>query len=504
MPPKLTEYPIRIAILLFLFLNFTYLLTSTGKARSIDEIDPVMQSESLLLHHTTAIPQALNSGIYFGKVDRNQIPRSAWPFGHAALILPWSAAGHALVAHSNGIPHASADLVISTFTCWSNATYAALAAAAAFLIFFRLIGNTREAVLCALVLAFSSALFVYSGWLFSEPATTALFVIAVYLLFGTPLRPSIGRTFAAALLLAFSIHIRPANMVTVFVFLAASAVHDFYPCHPERSEAESMDPYSDRGLHFRTTLILLVIIGISGTLYLIRNYQFFGNPFDFGVPPTAENGKDLESWHNPFWRGVFGFLFSPGKSVFLFSPPIIVGILGLPALWRRSRALTVLAIAAPVANLCLYSFRTQWEGSYCYGPRYLLPSLVLLCLPIAALFRERPHWLRPVFWTTTILGFAVQVIGLSTNVLEDMVSNHYYNQNWDYQMSYAPIPGQLQLIWEYLHAAPTQIGLGWDRWFLLWQAAGVSPALTTTFVALFMAAALTFALLTWRSLKTTA
>jgi hypothetical protein len=34
----------RVAVLLFLFLNCVYLLTSTGRARSIDEIDPVMQS----------------------------------------------------------------------------------------------------------------------------------------------------------------------------------------------------------------------------------------------------------------------------------------------------------------------------------------------------------------------------------------------------------------------------------------------------------------------------
>src|SRR6266849_1660943 len=102
-----------VAILLFLFFNCVYILTSTGRVRSIDEIDPVMQSESLLLRHSTAIPQAVNSGIYFGKFDQHGLPRSAWPAGHAILVLPWSAAGHYLFAHLPGITNNSSDLAVA-------------------------------------------------------------------------------------------------------------------------------------------------------------------------------------------------------------------------------------------------------------------------------------------------------------------------------------------------------------------------------------------------------
>ena len=474
---------LRTALVLFLFLNCVYLLTSTGRARSIDEIDPVMQAESILLRHSTAIPQAVHSGIYFGKFDRHGMPRSAWPFGHAVLVLPWSAFGHYVLVRLRGIPPEIADLAFSAATCWSNATYAALAVASSLLIFLRIAGRWKPAFLCALLLAFSTPLFIYSGWLYSEPATTALFALAALLLFGTGTQPPLSATLVGAGVLAFSIHVRPANMVTVLVFIAASIL---------LREGE-------RDSSRRTAAILVCAIAISGALYLLRNCQFFGDPFDFGVPATAENGKDLESWHNPFWRGVFGFLFSPGKSAFLFCPPAVLGLLGLPRLWRHNRALTLLAGGAPVANLVLYSFRTQWEGSYCYGPRYLVPSLVLLCFPIAALFHEPPRWFRPLFWGAAIAGFLVQVIGLSTNILEDMVHNGYYNANWDYQMSYSPIPGQLRLIWKYLHVRPAAIGLGWDRWFVLLRAAGASPSLITTILLIFLAGALSFGVMTWRS-----
>jgi hypothetical protein len=477
----------RVAVLLFLFLNCVYLLTSTGRARSIDEIDPVMQSESILLRHSTAIPQAVNSGIYFGMIDRHGVARSAWPAGHAILVLPWSALGHYGLARAAGVPRSIADLAFSAATCWSSATYAALAVAASFLIFMRLANSLRVALLCSLLLAFATPLFLYSGWLYSEPATAALFAGAALLLFGTGVQASAARAVAGAALLGFSIHVRPANMVTVAVFIVAAMVMD-------RSATKN-------GGHYRTTAILVAVVAVSGSLYLARNYAYFGNALDFGVPATAENGKDLESWHNPFWRGVVGFLFSPGKCVFLFCPPMILGILGLSRLWQRNRALALLAGLAPIANLTLYSFRTQWEGSYCYGPRYLLPSLVLLCFPIASLMKEPPQWLRPALWSTAIVGFMVQALGLSVNVLEDMVRHHYYNANWDYQMGYSPIPGQIELIWKYLHMEPAGVGLGWDRWFVLLRAAGASASLLAGIAAIFFAGAVVFGGLLWRSVR---
>jgi hypothetical protein len=476
----------RTAILLFLFLNCVYLLTATGRARSIDEIDPVIQSESLLLRHSTAIPQAVTSGIYFGKLDQHGVARSAWPFGHAVLVLPWIAIGHYLLARLPGIPKQNSDLAYMVAACWSSATYSALAVAATFLLFLKLGNGERSALTCSLLLAFSTPLFVYSGWLFSEPATTALFAIAALLLFGSGKEIALSRAVLGSLVLGFSIHVRPANMVTVLIFIAAAMV---------------LEQSQDNAFRYRTAMVLVAIVGISGALYLVRNYVFFGNPFDFGVPTIAENGKDPDSWHNPFWRGVVGFLFSPGKSAFLFCPPAILGILGLRRLWQRNRAITVLAAAALPANLILYSFRTQWEGGYCFGPRYLVPSLMLLCPPIAALLPEPSLWLRPVFWITAIVGFLVQAIGLSTNILEDMVRNRYYIGNWDYRMSYSPIPGQLQLIWKYLHVKPTVVGAGWDRWFLLVRAAGASPSIVTGITSLMLLAALTLGFLIWGSVR---
>jgi hypothetical protein len=475
----------RVAVLLFLFLSFLYLLTSSGRVRSMDEIDPVMQSESLLLRHSTALPQALASGVYFGKLDRFGMPRSAWPAGHALLLVPWSWLGHDVLAHLPGMPANIADLANETAICWSNATFAALAVTAAFLLFLELGLARGDALAASFLVAFATPLFVYSAWLYSEPVSIALLFTCALLLFRR--ERSTAGTVAALLLLGFSFHLRPDNTLMVAVFIAATAI---------------MEHESERaGFRYPITTALIAVAIVSGVLYLARNQWLFGNPLDFGVPATAEGGKDLNSWHNPLCRGLFGFLLSPGKSVFLFCPPIVLGIAGLPRLWRRNPGLATLCGLAPLVNLFFYSFRTQWEGGYCWGPRYLVPSVLLLTLPAAALFLDPPRWLRPAFWSVAAAGLLVQLIGLSTNIVEDMVTNHYFIGNWDYRMRYSPISGQLRLIWKYLHQKPAGLGLGWDRWWLFLHAAGASWAVLVPIVAIFILGAVVSGMLLWRCFR---
>jgi hypothetical protein len=482
--PILATASLRLAVLLFLFLNCAYLVTSSGRARTMDEIDPVLQSENLLLRHSAAIPQAPNSDIYFGKVDRHGVPRSAWPVGQAFAALPWSALGHYWFARLPGIPRSISDLAYGAAVCWSNATFTALAVAAAFLLFVGLGLAPRSALAASLLMAFCTPLWVYSSWLYSEPVTLLCLIAAAMLWFGGD-ESSNARTVMAALLVAYSLHVRPANVVLAAVFVVAAALME----HSEERQ----------GFRYRRTALLAAVLFVFGALYLWRNYAYFGNALDFGVPTRAEGGKELDSWHGPFHVGLFGFLFSPGKSIFLFCPPILLGIAGLPRLWRINRGLAACCGGSALVNLIFYSFRTQFEGGWGYGPRHMTPSMILLSLPAAALFRDPPGWFKPALWFCAITGFLVQALGLATNFIEDMVANHYYVGNWNYRMGYSPITGQLRLIWKYLHQPAAGLGLGWDRWFVFLHAAGANWTPLLLLLAVFLVGTLGFGVMLWRA-----
>jgi hypothetical protein len=97
--------------------------------------------------------------------------------------------------------------------------------------------------------------------------------------------------------------------------------------------------------------------------------------------------------HNVLW-GLWGQLFSPGKSLFLFSPVIVLALFGARRLVaHRSHVGT--AIAVTVAPFLLVYARYQfWSGDWGWGPRYLVFALPVLVLPAAELFSAGQPWGR--------------------------------------------------------------------------------------------------------------
>src|SRR5258707_3469465 len=67
---------IRIASFLFLALTFLFLVTSSGRVRTVDELAVNFQGQSLITHGTTAVPQAVAAGRFYGKLDRHGEPAS--------------------------------------------------------------------------------------------------------------------------------------------------------------------------------------------------------------------------------------------------------------------------------------------------------------------------------------------------------------------------------------------------------------------------------------------
>ena len=120
-----------------------------------------------------------------------------------------------------------------------------------------------------------------------------------------------------------------------------------------------------------------------------------------------------------FWRGnvffgLWGQLFSPGRSLFLFSPPLVLGIFGTRRLVAR-RPRLALALALLVAPLVvLYARYLFWSGDWGWGPRYLVFAVPLLMIPAAELF-DQTHPLRLAarlaVGAVFVSGLAVQTVG---------------------------------------------------------------------------------------------
>src|SRR4029078_13000783 len=98
-----------------------------------------------------------------------------------------------------------------------------------------------------------------------------------------------------------------------------------------------------------------------------------------------------EQFSTPLLVGLYGLLLSPGKSALLFSPPLVLGLVG----WRRfagtpeGRQDALLFASLATSQLLLYACWCDWSGDDAWGPRFMVPGVVLMTIPAVAALEWR-------------------------------------------------------------------------------------------------------------------
>lgn len=455
--PALTLY-VRAAFFLFLLLSSIYALTSSGRIRTADEYMQFFEAQSLVARASTTVPQAVHYENFYGTFDLHGRPRTPYPAGQALMAAPSLDLARFVLIRFPGVPRTQQTLLyVQVFgAVFASAICAAAAVALFFLTLIHLDVSINNSLLITFCIAFGTLLFPYSGYFFSEPFTALVLMGAVYELARNSTTD--GRSAGViGLLLSFAIWIRPTMGLAMPIFVIAGLLRD-------RKRAWSC------------VAIIFSLPVISGLAYLLWNKVIFGNALEFGYPKVAEMGKQLNSFHTPFYVGLQGFLVSPGKSIFIYMPPLLLAIFGIPRLWKRDRAIAALAVGLPLLYLLFYMRYTQWEGGLCPGPRYLLPFLCVTCLALGPLLETGRQSARRWLAILGGLGFVVQVITYATSFLEDQGVSVYYNANFDYRMSYNPLFSQTARLIAYIKGKPASLGLGFDRWFVFLHKLGVSAS----------------------------
>src|SRR5690606_20053843 len=106
-------------------------------------------------------------------------------------------------------------------------------------------------------------------------------------------------------------------------------------------------------------------LGAGLVVWLTYNYVRFGNPIDSGFlrDPVPGFGSSMTA-------GLAGLLFSPGASIFLYSPFALAGAAGLTVLFRRDRRAAFLLTAVTLTMPPFDAPRGNWIGRRSYGQRY--------------------------------------------------------------------------------------------------------------------------------------
>ena len=186
-------------------------------------------------------------------------------------------------------------------------------------------------------------------------------------------------------------------------------------------------------------------------LLFLYNYVRFGDPLATGY-------AHWETFSTPMWVGVAGMLFSPGKSLFVYTPLfLLVPFWGLGFV-RRFPAFAAMVGALIVFHLCLYGAWWVWWGAWTWGPRFIAPILPLIALFLAEGFaglkvrsQSLGRALLPVLVALLgLLSFAVQIVGVSVDYTTYLVQLLPLNPKPDtltlYDLRYQPILHQIPLM----------------------------------------------------------
>lgn len=128
-----------------------------------------------------------------------------------------------------------------------------------------------------------------------------------------------------------------------------------------------------------TRLLILAILEIAiASLVLFTNWFRFGSPWSTGYDQWV---VEREFLHGDIWRALVGYLVDKRMSVFIYFPPLVMGIIGLFTSSYERRYEWLVAWTSFGILLVINASFINWRGEWCYGPRYLLFALPVLSLP---------------------------------------------------------------------------------------------------------------------------
>jgi hypothetical protein len=152
----------------------------------------------------------------------------------------------------------------------------------------------------------------------------------------------------------------------------------------------------------------LPAIGLLAAYNLVCFGQLVTTNYAWENPLFNESGGSLALFAAPRWDVLIALLVSPTRGLFAGTPVLVLGVVGWIVMLRRTqlRADAILFGAMIVHMLLFNASFKAWHGGWTCGPRYLIPAIPFLALPIAVL-TSRLAWARHGLLAVSIAGMAL-------------------------------------------------------------------------------------------------
>ncbi|MFZ2064262.1 MAG: tetratricopeptide repeat protein, partial [Candidatus Binatus sp.] len=449
-------------LLLLTFACFYYAI-NPGNFFSIDEAMEQETAQALILRHTIDIPVMVDARFGRGKnwytVKGPGLPMVSIPFVYLGIKLDdvfGSLNGGQLAGPPVGPEQQplrwGGRLAISSALI-VNAIAGGAIVAVLFMVGTQLSPKPRAAMLMAIAAGFGTLVMSEATHFYQHELDALMVILAFWFFSAKSPRELMSSSIFGGASLGVAILARPdAVPAAVIIWLYGVAV-----------AWKLVRDLPDRWPRMtRRTLLAVVgpICAVAGTMYF--NYLRFGSVLQFGyTEDRARFVLDLVQ----IAKAIAGYLVSPGLSVFLFAPPLILAVAVGRKAYRRWPLETTTLVLAAIAHLLMIASNKTWSGDLSYGPRYMLESIVLLMpltLPAFEMAVDRaPSRAAFAVAAVVFIGFVVQLIGVSVDVgsneVKRIAAGIVASNKWVFVPSASPVVYDLQDLFARRHLSPWAI-----------------------------------------------
>ena len=363
----------RVALWLFVLVSDGFLLVQEGAITGYDGRTMYGVTEAIVERWTVAVDPELNT-----LPGRGGLEYSRYGLGLSLLALVPYLVVRPVAAFAPDPAALLEGAVAATMAFVMGALAVAL-----FLLARRLGARERPAAIVAVGAVAGTFVLPYGKEFFSEPLAALCLVVAVERLLAR-------RAGWAGVALGLAILTRPQNILLAPVFAAVA-------CRAQ-------------GIRAVPRLAVGLLPGVA--LTVAYNQLRFDNPLELGYQDVGLT--------TPLFDGVTGLLLEPRKSVLLFAPIVLLLPLVVRHSWRGNRLATVLIGAPAAITFVLTAKWFAWHGGWSWGPRLLLPAVVLAVVLVAPWMTtvRRVRAVALLFAAGFLVSFPALFVSTQTQQLE--------------------------------------------------------------------------------------
>lgn len=298
--------------------------------------------------------------------------------------------GNLVASFFKNLPH---DFITMFFCSFANPVISAFNCFLIFLICKYLKFNIKIATIVTFIYGLMTMIPAYTRTGFTEPALILTMLLGFYSSLKYRDNPKILYLLFSGICTSLIVFVRVSGLIFVPIFIFYAVWNII-----ERPQFKT---------RLRDILVFMISFLVPFSFILIYNSWIYGSLLNFGKSNVIYYGtRIMASTH--FLKGLYYYLLSPGKSLFIFNPVLVLAVIALFSNWEERKKEHIFFTLIFVVNLLFYVKSFRRGSLFSWGPRYLLPSVTFFIFFIGDYIERHRNFLARISLAClSIIGFFI-------------------------------------------------------------------------------------------------